>query len=164
MKKRKVVLMTAIVAVLVLGLASVSFAATDWKSPAEILAGLTGKSVEAVQEARSAGTPYGAQAADADKLEAFRAERLEMIKDRLDQAVADGLLTREEADDKLAAIEARSAACDGTGEFQGEGGLRLGRMGNGTGARGNGSGNGNGNRGAMGGRGAGQAGANCPIG
>ncbi|MDW7659282.1 MAG: hypothetical protein SCM11_19115 [Bacillota bacterium] len=158
MKKRKVFLMTAVIAVLVLGLASVSFAATDWKSPAELLAGLTGKSVEEVQQARSEGTPYGAQAADADKLDAFREQRLEMVKDRLDQAVEDGQLTREEADDKLAAIEERSATCDGTGENQGEGGLQLGRMGNGSGARGNG------NRGTMGNRGTGQAGANCPIG
>jgi hypothetical protein len=164
MKKNKVLLMTAIVTVLVLGLATVSFAATDWKTPAEILAGLTGQSVEAVQQARSEGAPYGAQAAEADKLEAFRAERLEQLKDRLDQAVEDGQLTRDEADEKLAAIEARSANCDGSGEYQGEGGLRLGRMGNGAGGRGNGNGTGNGSRGAMGGRGTGQAGANCPIG
>ncbi len=163
MKKRKVFLMTAVIAVLVLGLASVSFAATDWKSPAEILAGLTGKSIEVVQQARSEGTPYGAQAAEADKLDAFRSERLEQLKDRLDQAVTDGQLTREAADEKLAAIEERAATCDGTGENQGDGGLRLGRMFNGANGA-NGRGNGNSNRGAMGSRGTGQAGANCPIG
>mgnify|MGYP001038262268 CR=1 FL=1 len=160
MKKNKVLFMTAIVAVLILGLATVSFAATEWKTPAEILAGLTGQSVEAVQQERSEGTPYGAQAAAADQLEAFRQARLAQAEVRLDQAVADGQLTQEEADARIAAMEARSAECDGTGANQGEGGLRLGKMGGGNGT---GSGEGKGYRGAMGGRGTGQAGANCPA-
>lgn len=164
MKKSKVLLMTAIVAVLILGLATVSFAATDWKTPAEILAGLTGQSVEAVQQERSEGKPYGAQAAEANQLEAFRQERLAQAEVRLDQAVTDGQLTQQEADEKLAAMEARSSACDGTGANQGESGLRLGKMGGNSGT-GNGEGNGEGKsyRGAMGGRGTGQAGANCPA-
>ena len=113
-----------------------------------------------MQQERSEGTPYGAQAAAADQLEAFRQARLAQAEVRLDQAVADGQLTQEEADARIAAMEARSAECDGTGANQGEGGLRLGKMGGGNGT---GSGEGKGYRGAMGGRGTGQAGANCPA-
>ncbi len=150
MKNKKILLMTAIVTVLVLGLATVSFAATEWKTPAEILAGLTGKSVEAVQEARQEGQSYGAQAAAADKLDAFRDERLAQMENRLKDAVEDGLLTEEEAAQRLETMQERAATCDGSGLGQAEGGLRIGGQGNGRrgGQAGDGLGQGNGNKGA----------------
>ena len=150
MKNKKILLMTAIVTVLVLGLATVSFAATEWKTPAEILAGLTGKSVEAVQEARQEGQSYGAQAAAADKLEAFRDERLAQVENRLKDAVEDGQLTEEEAAQRLETMQERAETCDGSGLGQAEGGLRIGGQGNGRrgGQAGDGLGQGNGNKGA----------------
>jgi hypothetical protein len=126
MKNKKILLVTAIVAVMILGLASVSFAATGWKTPAEILSGLTDRSVESVQEQRQAGDPYGLQAVEAGVSEAFREQRLEQVKIRIEEAVESGTLTREEADERLTAMENRGAECDGTGIHQGEGGLRMG--------------------------------------
>ena len=143
MKNKKILLMTAIVTVLVLGLATVSFAATDWKTPAEVLAGLTGKSVETVQEARQAGQSYGAQAAELDKLEAFREERLAQMETRLQEAVEDGQLTAEEAKQRLETMQERAETCDGSGLGQAEGGLRI-------------CGQENGRRGAQAGEGQGQ--------
>ncbi|NLB44752.1 MAG: hypothetical protein GX821_06260 [Clostridiaceae bacterium] len=150
MKNKKILLMTAIVTVLVLGLATVSFAATEWKTPAEILAGLTGKSVEAVQEARQEGQSYGAQAAAADKLEAFRDERLAQVENRLKDAVEDGQLTEEEAAQRLETMQERAETCDGSGLGQAEGGLRIGGQGNGRRGEqaGDGLGQGNGNKGS----------------
>ena len=46
MKKNKLFLLLSIVTVLLIGIASVSYAATAYNSPAEIIAGLTGKSVD----------------------------------------------------------------------------------------------------------------------
>ena len=150
MKNKKILLMTAIVTVLVLGLATVSFAATEWKTPAEVLAGLTGKSVEAVQEARQEGQSYGAQAAAADKLEAFRDERLAQVENRLKDAVEDGQLTEEEAAQRLETMQERAETCDGSGLGQAEGGLRIGGQGNGRRGEqaGDGLGQGNGNKGS----------------
>ena len=124
--KKKLAVLVAIVAIIVVGAASASFAATDWQTPAEILSGLTGKSVDEVQSERQAGSPYGAQAEDSDVLEAFKAARLEQFKARLDEAVAQGDLTQEEADARYDYMVERQALClgNGTGSRPGLGGGR----------------------------------------
>ena len=154
MKRKKLAVLAAIIAVIMVGAVSASFAAAEWKTPADTLAGLTGRSADEIQADRQAGTPYGAQALDAEQLEAFKAARLEEIKARLAEAVAAGDLTQEEADDRYEAMVDRQAACtgDGTGAGAGfGGGMRQGTgrgagtgtgLGMGRGGRGMGQGNG----------------------
>ena len=152
MKTKKLAVLAAIVAVIMVGAVSAAFAATEWKTPADILAGITGKSVEEIQARRQEGAPYGAQALEAGELEAFKAARSEFMKERLAEAVEAGDLTQEEADERLAAMETRQESCtgDGTGAGSGLGGMRQGR-GDGTGAgRGFGMGGGRGNGGGRG--------------
>lgn len=138
---KKLVAVVAIVGVL--GTAGAAFAATV-KTPADIVSGLTGKTVEDVANDRVAGETYGTIAKDAGKLEEFQAQMLEQRKALLDQRVKDGTLTQERADAIYNAMKTNQAVCDGTGN------AGLG-MNNGIGCAAGGCGLGNGQ-----GRGAGQ--------
>ncbi|MEA4889871.1 MAG: hypothetical protein VB070_10450 [Clostridiaceae bacterium] len=154
MKKKKLLLLISIVAVFLVGVASISYAATTYSSPAEIVAGLTGKSIDEVAAARQTGTSYGAQAADAGKLAEFQTSRLDNYKQRLDQAVADQKMTQDEADRLYETMKLRMADCTGDGAGQGAGnGAGQGR---GSGGRGMGRNAGNGS-----GLGFGSGCANC---
>lgn len=128
LKKNKLLLMLAVITVLVVAIASVSFAAS-FKTPAELTAGLTGKSVEQVTEDRAEGKTYGEQAKEAGKLEEFQEGQLELFKQRLDEAVANKRLTQEEADKIYEARKARLAECEGDGSGAGAGFGIGGRMG-----------------------------------
>jgi len=121
MKKNKLFLVLSVVSILVIGLSTAAFAATDYKTPAEIVAGLTGKTVDEATADRQAGTTYGAQAQAADKLDEFQTDRLALCKQNLDQAVLDGKLTQAEADKLLEKMNLRMEACDGTGTGVGQG-------------------------------------------
>lgn len=103
--------------VLVIGATSITaFAASKYSSPAEAVAGLTGKTVESViQERQDTGKSYGTIAEEAGKLEEFKQEKLQILKDNLAKRVADGTITQERADEIVKAVEERQAACDGTG-------------------------------------------------
>ena len=149
--------MVSIATILVIGMSTAAFAAADYQTPAEIIAGLTGKTIDEVRADRQAGTSYGAQAAEVDKLDEFKTERLALCEQNLDQAVIDGKLTREEADKLLAEMTDRMENCDGTGTGLGQ------AQGNSTGAgqgicngtgdgsgRGAGNGSGSGNGSGMG--------------
>jgi hypothetical protein len=93
----------------------------------------------------------GVMAAETDATTVAPRFTLEQKIDILNERVAAGDLTQEEADEIVAAIEANSELCDGTGTSKI--GQSLGaRFGGGQG-KGNGVGNGSGNRG--GGRGMG---------
>lgn len=128
----------------VLGAAGAVYAATA-KTPADIVSGLTGKSVEAVTKDRAAGKTYGTLAKDAGKLDEFKAQMFEQRKVILDQRVKDGTITQERADAIYNTMKSNQAICDGTGNS----GLGM-RNGAGCGA-GNGQG-----RGMGGGMGAGR--------
>ena len=69
---KKSIVAISVLVVAMMSLASVTFAASVIKSPAEIVSGLTGKTVEEVTAARQEGTTYGAQAVAADQLGAFQ--------------------------------------------------------------------------------------------
>ncbi len=132
---KKLVLVFTVIAVL--GAASAAYAATT-KTPAEIAAGLTGKSEETLVQERAAGQTYGAIATDAGKLEEFKTQMLEQKKIILDQRVADGKLTQERADAIYNNMKSNQADCDGTGNagMGKNAGLGLGQgngMGNGQG-------------------------------
>ncbi len=130
--------------VLTIGAVSASaFAASAYSTPAEAVAGLTGRTVESVVSERvETGNTYGTIANEAGVLDEFKAQILEMKKDRLNARVEAGTMTQERADAIIAAMEENQTTCDGTGS------ARLGQAmgacfgaGNGTG-QGNGSGQG----------------------
>jgi hypothetical protein len=143
---KKLVMVFTVIAVL--GASGAAYAATT-KTPAEIAAGLTGKSVETLYQQRTAGTTYGAIANEAGKLEEFKAQMLEQKKAILDQRVADGKITQEQSDTIYNSIQNNQTNCDGTGN------AGIGKnagIGFGNGQGGNGMGNGQGMRGGTGAR------------
>lgn len=133
--KKTVFIITIIAAVMLVG-AAVAFAAGVFKTPAEIVSDLTGKTVDDVIKARESGETYGEQAAEAGKLEEFKTERLAQYKLALDEAVKEGRVTAEKAALLYDAMEQRMEACTGNGA-----GLCAG---NGRGSGMNGLGRGNG--------------------
>lgn len=84
-------------------------------TPADITAGLTGKSVASLNQERAAGKTYGAIAKEAGKLEEFKSQMLEQKKLILDQRVTEGKLTQEKADAIYNSIQENQANCNGTG-------------------------------------------------
>jgi len=129
-----------------LGMAGTAFAAVTSQTPAQITASLTGKTVEQVTAERATGKTYGTIAKEAGKLDEFKAATLEQKKLILDQRVADGNLTQEQADAIYNRLVTNQANCDGTGS------AAIGKsMGAGFGrGMGNGQRNGGGSRGGMG--------------
>lgn len=103
--------------ILAIGLTSVTaFAASPYKTPAEAVAGLTGKTLESViAERTNTNKTYGTIAKEAGKLNEFKAEVLQIKKDILSQKVAGGSMTQERADEIIAAVEKNQVNCDGTG-------------------------------------------------
>lgn len=152
MKKLKKI---ATIGFMVLAISAVSvtaFAASKYNTPAEAVAGLTGRTVESVTEERvESDKTYGSIASEADKLDEFKAEMLQMKKDKLAAQVAAGNITQERADEIIAAIEENLENCDGTGS--GRIGRNMGAM---FGSKGEGQGNGGANRGNGMGRGQGR--------
>ena len=141
---RKVTIIAAVV--LVVGATGVTgFAASLYQSPAEALAGITGQTVESViAERQETDKSYGKIAADAGKLEEFKAQAREMKKDKLNAQVADGIITQEKADTIIKTIEDNQANCDGNGSHRigQDQGARFGMNGQGQG-QGQGLANGN---------------------
>lgn len=114
--------MTAGAMVLAIGVTTLTVFAADYKTPAEAVAGITGRTVESViAERASTGKTYGTMAAEAGQLEAFQAEMLAIKKDNLNALVEAGTITQERADAILQAIEDNQALCDGTGRGMGGG-------------------------------------------
>lgn len=109
---KKLVLSIAVVSALS---TSVVFGVVATKSPADITAGLTGKTVEAVTKERTAGKTYGTIASEAGKLDEFKVESLKQKKVLLDQRVKDGKITQAEADKIYNDIKTNQVTCDGTG-------------------------------------------------
>lgn len=141
-KMRKFLLTGAVV--LAIGATSVTaFASLAYNSPAEAVAGLTGKTVNKVNEERqSTGKTYGTIAKDAGKLDEFKKANTQIKKDILAKRVAAGTLTQAKADEIIKALEANQEACDGTGSAKIGKSLGAG-FGGGNGLR-NGSGQGQG--------------------
>ena len=133
---------TVVTVVGMLGVAGVAYAATA-QTPAEIAAGLTGKTVENVYKERAAGKTFGAVANEAGKLEQFKTQMLEHKKAVLDQRVKDGKLTQTQADETYNAIKNNQTNCDGTGSSSAIGKKYGAGFGQGSGM-GNGQGNGKG--------------------
>lgn len=107
-------LLAVVTVVGIMGAAGAAYAATA-KNPAEITAGLTGKTVEDLYQERSAGKTYGTIANEAGKLDEFKTQMLEQKKAILDQRVKDGKLTQAQADEIYNAIKNNQVNCDATG-------------------------------------------------
>lgn len=112
--KNKNKVMTGCALALALSAATMtSFAAAAYKTPAEAVSGLTGKTLDEVTTERKSGKSYGSIASEAGKLSEFQQAVADIHEDKLSEAVADGTLTQEQADAQLAAIRESQAACDG---------------------------------------------------
>lgn len=153
--------------VLALGATSVvALAASPYDTPAEAIAGITGRTEEDVRAERAeTGKTYGAIAIEAGKQEEFKDAMTEMREDAIQARVQEGQLTQEEADAILARIQERQADCDGTGAGR-EDRENLGLFGQGGGqGLGQGAGQGAGQRkGAGNGSGAGLRDGSCNAG
>lgn len=150
-------ILTVCVAVAAIAATSVTaFAASAYSTPAEAVAGITGRTEESiVSERQESGKTYGTIAAEAGKLSEFQAERLELRRENLAAQVAAGTITQARADEILKTIEENQALCDGTGT------ARIGQAtGAGFGSSGVGQGLSRGNCGAGMGRG---QGAGCGM-
>ncbi len=120
-----------------------AFAASQYSTPAEALAGITGRTVESlVEERKESNKTYGTIAQEEGKLDEFKLEVLEMKKANLAAQVDQGKITQDKADDIIEKLEENQANCDGTGRAQV--GRKLGAK---FGSNGEGLGNGGENRG-----------------
>lgn len=145
MFKFKKILGIGLVVLTVSALSTTALAASAYSSPAEAVAGLTGRTLDSVVEERTAtGNSYGMIADDAGVLDGFKAEALAIKKAALDEKVAAGDMTQEEADDIMAALEANQATCDGSGSSGVGKSFGAGFGSNSAGGRGNGGGLGQG--------------------
>ncbi|WP_349670174.1 hypothetical protein [Lacrimispora sp.] len=115
MKNKKKIMTVCALALALSAATMTSFAAAAYKTPAEAVSGLTGKTLDEVTTERKSGKSYGSIASEAGKLSEFQQAVADIHEDKLSEAVADGTLTQEQADAQLAAIRERQAACDGNG-------------------------------------------------
>ena len=138
--------------ILAIGATSITaFAASDYTTPANAVAGLSGRTVESViAEKIDSEKTYGKIAIEENVSVEFRNEMINMKKNVLAEKVKAGTITQAEADEVLKALDEKQLDCDGTGS--GEVGKNLGagfgsKDGNGQGqskALGNGQRNGQG--------------------
>jgi hypothetical protein len=161
MTKLKTLTTLGIVVIAVSVISITAFAASAYKTPAQAVAGLTGKTeASVIAEKIESGKTYGTLANEAGKLEEFKDEMVAIKKDVLDARVAAGTMTQAQADEILADLEANQATCDGTGT----GTARIGqKAGAGFGSM-NGQGQGKGQGSGMGqGRGQGMNSGTCTV-
>jgi len=143
---KKYVILGAVV--LTLGATTTAFAASNYNTPAEAVAGLTGNKVEdIIADKNTNGKTYGEIANEAGQLDEFKEEMLAIKKQILDEKVAAGIMTQAEADSFIKAMEENMVNCDGSGSGKGQmmGSGFGGMMGQGRGqGQGRGLGNGQG--------------------
>ncbi len=99
------------------GVTSVTaFAASKYTSPADIVAGLTGRTTDSViEEHNNENKTYGTIANEASKLDEFKKENLELKKETINEKVANGTITQDEANKLIKTIEENKSNCDGSG-------------------------------------------------
>lgn len=83
---------------------------------AEIIAELSGDSIESIVNERSeTGKTYGAIVNESGYLAQFKEKSLEMKKEILNERVAEGSITQERANEIIDSIESNLENCDGSG-------------------------------------------------
>lgn len=160
MKRTKILICSAVLVLCVSAFtAPPAAAAAKYNTPAGAVAGLTGKTMEEISRLKqTTGKTFGAIAAEEGKLEEFKKEMLEIKKDRIQENVDSGKITRQQADETISRVKENQANCDGTGNSSGKNqsngnGTKQGNS-NGQGRRnGGGQGNGSGRGGGGGGKG-----------
>lgn len=111
--------MGIVVLILTIGTIRV-FAAPLGGTPAEVLAGITGRSLEStIAERAEKGNTYGTMAKDAGVLTEFREEMLQLKMEILAAGVAAGTLTQEEADEMSALLASHLDNCDASARGRG---------------------------------------------
>ena len=119
MKHSKRIFTLTVVVLALVAMSITAFAVTTNLTPAELLAELTGGTVDSVRaEKIESGITYGGVANQAGVLEQFKTRMLELKKSKIEERVAEGTMTQEEANTILEAIEEHQEACDGTGTSQ----------------------------------------------
>lgn len=111
------------------------FAAAKYDNPWEALAGITGKTVEEIEEEHfEDGKMLYEIAEEEGKLDEFRNEVIEQKKELIEERVLEGSLSRERADEILENIENGIGPCGGGLAGQNNGlGFGRGMMGRGRG-------------------------------
>lgn len=139
MKKFKKVIIVGLVVVALAATSLTAFAFTESSTPAEIMANITGKTVEEVTNQKlESNLTYGELAIDAEVWDEFKDEMLKSKKAFLDEKVADKTLSQEEADEIYNNMLERQEYCTADGAGSGR------MMGNGFGNNGRGLGQGRG--------------------
>lgn len=92
-----------------------ALASSPYTTPADAVAGITGKTVDEVLKERLDGKTYEQIAEDADKLKEFQDAMLQMKQDALDLQVTNGQLTQEAADTFIETLQSQDFFCDGSG-------------------------------------------------
>lgn len=105
----------AVTALVAIGTTSVAFA-TGFRTPIEVVSGLTGKSAVEISTERETGKTYGEIAKENGKLDEFKVQMLEKKKTDLAQRVKDGIITQEKADQIYSTVKDNQVTCDGTGQ------------------------------------------------
>ena len=115
MKLKKNIIAISTASLVILATSVTAFATTGYTNPAGVLAEITNSTIESVISKKAeTGKTYGSIAAEAGKLDEFKAASLEAKKEKLYAQVADGTITQEKADEIITAIEENQANCDGT--------------------------------------------------
>jgi len=83
------------------------------KRPVDILSELTGRSVAELQQERLQNETYGSMAKDAGKLDEFEALMLKEKKVILDQRVAEGKITEQQAAEIYESLQNKQSDCEG---------------------------------------------------
>lgn len=116
MKNIKKVITIGALVLLISSTSLIAYAASEYSSPAEIVADLTGKTQEEIiAERTNTNKTYGTIANEAGKLNEFKSEILKIKKDVLAEQVAAGIITEEKANEIIAALEENQLNCDGSG-------------------------------------------------
>lgn len=149
MKNFKKIATAGAIAIAIGATSITGFASSTYKTPADVAAGVTEKSVESIMtERQETNKSFGTIAAEAGKLEEFKKESIEMKKDNLETQVKEGKITQEKADTIIKAIEEKQVDCDGRGSERigRKEGARFGSngLGQGLGNKGQGKGQGQG--------------------
>ncbi|MBV1757289.1 MAG: YckD family protein [Dethiosulfatibacter sp.] len=116
MKQSKKIFTLAVVVLALVAMSITAFAVTTNQTPAELVAELTNRTVDNVRaEKIESDITYGGVANKAGVLDQFRSRMLELKKNQIEERVAAGTMTQEQANTILEAIEEQQETCDGTG-------------------------------------------------
>lgn len=118
MKNIKKLIALSLAATAVLSTSIISFADSKYDNPIQAAAGLTGKTIEEVSEARKNGQTLAQYVDQFGKLEEFQAEVLEQKREMIQARIEAGRITQEQGDAILKNMEENQENCNLTGGNQ----------------------------------------------